>query len=98
MCLRSIGYNVDVIAPDSENTMIKPYVIENLKSKYKKVITLFDNDVAGNKAIDNYNKAYGVKGIVSPMCKDISDAIKEYGIDKVHRELKPLLKKVLNEE
>ena len=49
MCLASIGYNIEVIAPDSENTMIKPHVIEYLKKKYKKVITLFDNDDAGRK-------------------------------------------------
>ena len=34
-----MGYNIEVIAPDSENTMIKPHIIENLKKKYKKVIT-----------------------------------------------------------
>ena len=51
MCLKSFGYNIEVIAPDSENSLIKPHVIENLKVKYKKVITLFDNDEAGKKAI-----------------------------------------------
>jgi len=98
MCLQSMGYNVDVISPDSENTMIKPYIIENLKSKYKKVITLFDNDVAGKKAVDSYNKAYGVQGIVSPLCKDISDAVKEHGTETVHKELKPLLKQAIYNE
>ena len=47
MCLRSMGYNHRSYSPDSENTMIKPHIIEHLKKKYKKVITLFDNDEAG---------------------------------------------------
>ena len=51
MCLRSMGYNIEVIAPDSENTMIKPHIIEHLKKKYKTIITLFDNDDAGKAAI-----------------------------------------------
>ena len=39
MCLKSFGYKLEVVAPDSENTIIKPYIVENLKKKYKKVIT-----------------------------------------------------------
>ena len=97
MCLKGMGYNLEVIAPDSENTMIKPHVIEHLKKKYKKVITLFDNDEAGKKAIDAYANAYKINGFTLTICKDISDAMKEHGFDKVHAMLKPLLKKILNE-
>ncbi len=84
-----------VIAPDSENTMIKPYIIENLKLKYKKVITLFDNDAAGTNAIDKYKSMYDINGFCLSMSKDLSDAYKEFGFDKVHHELKNLLKKTL---
>lgn len=97
MSLKSMVYNVDVISPDSENTIIKPYVINNLKSKYKKVITLFDNDIAGIKALETYSNNYNIKGIVSPLAKDISDAIKDYGVSKVRKELKPLLKQIIHE-
>ena len=96
MCLKSFGYNLEVIAPDSENTMIKPYIIENLKSKYKKVITLFDNDEAGRKAIEAYAKAYNINGTAPTICKDISDAVKEHGFEKVHAMLKPLLKETIH--
>ena len=71
--------------------MIKPYVINNLKNKYKKVITLFDNDDAGKNAIDKYAKAYNINGCALSICKDISDAVKKYGVEKVNAELKPLL-------
>ena len=96
LCLKSMGYNIEVLAPDSENTMIKAYVIEHLKKKYKKVITLFDNDEAGLKAVERYANAYKINGFVPTICKDISDAMKLHGFDKVHTMLKPLLKETLN--
>ena len=96
LCLKGMGYNVEVLAPDSENTMIKPHIIEHLKKKYKKVITLFDNDQAGLEAIEKYKNLYNLHGCVLPMSKDISDAIKNYGLEKVHTILKPLLKQTLS--
>lgn len=96
MCLMGFGYNIEVIAPDSENTIIKPYLIENLKTKYKSIITLFDNDDAGKKAIEKYRERYGINGTCLSLSKDISDSIKEYGFEKTHSELKPLLKQALN--
>ena len=91
MSLRSFDYNLEVLAPASENSIIKPYIINNLKSKYKKVITLFDNDAAGEKAINAYEKLYKINGCALPMCKDISDAVKIKGFKPVNKALKPLL-------
>ena len=96
MCLESIGYNIDVIAPDSENTIIKPYIIENMKMQYKKIITLFDNDTAGNLAINKYKSLYNINGFILPLSKDISDSMREHGFDKVNAILKPLLKETIN--
>ena len=96
MCLDEFGYNVELIAPDSENTMIKPHIIENLKNKYKKVITLFDNDTAGKNAIDKYKELYNLDGTTISLSKDPSDAVKNYGWEKVHDELKSLLKKTIH--
>ncbi len=95
MCLKQFGYNLEVIAPDSENTLIKPYIIANLKTKYKKVITLFDNDKAGINAINKYKSMYDINGFHLSLSKDLSDAYKEFGFDKVHHELKDLLRKTL---
>lgn len=96
MCLKGFGYNIEVVAPDSENTLIKPHIIENLKNKYKKIITLFDNDNAGKKAIDVYKKNYNINGCFLPLAKDISDSVKKYGFNKVHASLKPLLKETIH--
>lgn len=96
MCLKGMGYNIEVISPDSENTMIKPHIISLLKKKYKKVITLFDNDEAGRHAIQRYHDAYGIHGIHPTLCKDVSDAMQMHGFEKVHAMLRPLLKETLN--
>ena len=90
MCLKGIGYNIEVISPDSENTMIKPHIVEYLKKKYKKVITVFDNDEAGKHAIKRYYDTYGIHGVYPTLSKDVSDAMKEYGLKEVHAMLKPL--------
>ena len=95
MCLKQFGYNIEVIAPDSENTVIKPYIIENLKKKYKKVVTLFDNDVAGHNAVNKYEQLYDIKGTWLDSSKDIADLVKEKGFDDAHKEIKVKLKSVL---
>ena len=91
MCLKSFGYKLEVIAPDSENTIIKPYIVENLKKKYKKVITLFDNDDAGRKAIQKYKEMYNLDGCTLNKCKDISDAVKQYTAQTINTSLRKLL-------
>jgi len=96
MCLDGFGYNIEVIAPDSENTIIKPYIIEHLKSKYNKIITLFDNDDPGLRAIKKYQKLYSIFGTSLPLSKDISDSVRDHGFEHVHKHLKPLLKETLN--
>ncbi len=96
MSLAGIGYNVELIAPDSENTMLKPILIENLKNKYKKIITLFDNDTAGKKAVDRYKEVYNINGFVCPLENDPADALHLHGLDLLHKKLKPLLKQTLS--
>lgn len=98
MCLKSFGYNLDVIAPDSENTLIKAYIIENLMIKYKKIITLFDNDKAGLNAIQKYRDVYNIDGTFLEMSKDISDSLKEFGYDKTKTILTTTLKTILKKE
>ena len=95
MCLKQFGYNIEVIAPDSENTVIKPYIIENLKKKYKKVVTLFDNDVAGHNAVNKYKQLYDIEGTWLDSSKDIADLVKEKGFADAHKEIKVKLKSVL---
>ena len=97
MCLKGFGYNIEVVAPESETSVIKPIYIESFKKRYKKVITLFDSDDAGHQAIERYKELYNVNGCALDIAKDISDAVKDHGFEKVHTELKPLLKKTIYE-
>jgi hypothetical protein len=92
MCLSSFGFNVEFIAPHSENTIIKPHIIHNLQSKYKKILSLFDNDEAGHAAMETYKRVYNIDGIYIKSEKDISDAVKKYGADAVKPKLFNLIK------
>lgn len=82
---------IDCIAPDSENSMIPEAAMWNYIKEYETVITIFDNDEAGKKAIDKYNTRFGVTGFVLDLEKDISDSVAKYGKDTVKNELIPLL-------
>jgi hypothetical protein len=95
MCLKSFGFGIDVIAPDSENTIIKPYIINNMQSKYKKVLSLLDNDEAGHVGMDKYSKAYNIDGIYLKSEKDLSDAVAKYGPDAVKPKLFELIKNAI---
>jgi hypothetical protein len=97
MALRKLGYaNVEQVAPDSENTLIGEHVITAYRHKYKNVCTLFDNDEAGIAAMKKYSDRYGMNYVHLEIEKDISDAIKEHGLDKIREAVTPLLRKALN--
>ena len=89
LSLKSL-YNFDVIAPESETTIIKEYIINNLKEKYKTILTLFDNDNPGNMCKKKYYNLYNIDGIILPLAKDISDSIKIHGIQEVKNHLNKL--------
>ena len=96
MFFDKLGYaEAETIAPDSENVLIAPHVINSLKLKYKSIAALFDNDTAGIKAMENYEKTYGIKGVLLPLSKDLSDSGKDHGILKVKQVLTPILKQAL---
>lgn len=96
MCFNrlSIG-NVECIAPDSENTMIGELVMNKLIPKYSKVIVLFDNDGPGISAADRYKEKYGFNNVILDMSKDLSDSIKDHGIEAVRDRLLKQLKEIV---
>ena len=90
MCLSSLGINA--IAPNSENLFISDSVLEQLKQRFKIIIVLYDNDLAG---LDNMReiKEKHPDLIYSWIprkynAKDISDFYKKYGKDKTVEFLK----------
>ncbi|NQY43021.1 MAG: hypothetical protein HRT87_06755 [Legionellales bacterium] len=95
LSLNKFNYNIECIAPDSENSAIKPYIIKNLRERYTKIIVLFDNDEGGRKGIAKYKELYDIDGVFLDMKKDLSDSVKDHGLDEVHKLLAPLFKKCI---
>jgi hypothetical protein len=96
MTFIKLGYkNAEAIAPDSENSMISESVIEKLKTRYKAICVLFDNDSPGIVAAEKYKSKYGFKYVVFPVEKDLSDAVKAIGVNAVKEQLIPYLKEAL---
>jgi len=98
MSIKSLKLDIDVIAPDSENTMLKEDIMNDLSEKFKNIILLFDNDDAGLESMKKYKEKYPfVKLAVLPMSKDVSDSIKDFGAKEVRNRLVPILdKKIQN--
>jgi len=97
MSLRALGYNnVECVAPDSENTLIGEQVIEAYRHKYKGICTLFDNDEAGIKAMNKYKEKYNIPFLHLEIEKDLSDAVKQIGIEEVKKIITPILRETLN--
>lgn len=97
MSFKSLKLAIDVIAPDSENTMLKADIMEELNEKYKKIIVILDNDDAGIAAMQKYKEKYPyVEVAILPMSKDVSDSIKDFGAKEVRNRLVPILDKKIN--
>ena len=87
--------NIECIAPDSENTMIGESVINKLREKYSKIIVLFDNDEPGMKAAQRYQDKYNIPHVILEMSKDLSDSVRDHGIEPVRDKLLSLLKQIV---
>jgi hypothetical protein len=88
MCFDRLGFDIlEGLAPDSENSMISKLIIDKLKKKYKKIFVLFDNDEPGNKAADKYVEIHGFIKLELKLSKDLSDSVKDQGIEKVKEKL-----------
>lgn len=99
MSLKSLKLKMDIIAPDSENTMINKEMMKKFIKSYKKVVILFDNDEPGIKAMIKYKEVYPEVGIcILPMSKDPSDSIKDYTAKEVRNRLVPIIHKKINEK
>jgi hypothetical protein len=93
MCFVKLGYkNIEVIAPDSENSMLTEHTVKMLKSKFKKICVLFDNDTAGKASMQKYQDRYGFEPILLDMEKDLSDSVAMHGLIKVKEKLDLLIK------
>ena len=96
MSFKTFGINnVEVIAPDSENTVISENIMKKYINKYTKIIVLFDNDEPGIEASKAYQKRYGFDYLILPFEKDISDTVKARGIEETRNIVFNLIKSKL---
>lgn len=95
--LKALKLNIDFVAPDSENSMISKDQITRWKKKYKKIITLLDNDEAGIKAMQKYRDTHALPCILLTLSKDVSDSIRDHGPILVRDRIVPLINNIICE-
>jgi hypothetical protein len=96
MCFKTLGIgNVECIAPDSENSMISDSFMKPYIDRFSKVVVLFDNDEPGLKSAKKYKSQYMFDYINLELSKDLSDSVKDHGLEIVRNEVFKLLKSVL---
>ena len=86
MCFYEMGYNA--ISPASESTWLPDIVLEDLKKRFKRIILMFDRDVTGTKYLRKISLKTGLEPLLVNKkfkAKDISDAIRLNGFEKVKK-------------
>lgn len=80
MCLHDLGYE-NVIAPQTENYIHKPHIIDILKSRFKLIYIFYDYDDAGINASNKICKMYNLKQLftMDNKLKDPSDFYRAKG-------------------
>ena len=84
MCLHEMGY--PAVSPSSESTFLPKDVLEQLKTRFKRIIILFDRDVAGVKRSRKLSRETGLEAIFINKkfkAKDVSDAVKANSFEEI---------------
>ena len=84
MCLHEMG--IPAISPSSESTWLPDTVLEDILKRFKRVLICFDRDGPGMRNLRKISLKTGLNGLIVHKkfkAKDISDAIKANGFDKV---------------
>lgn len=80
MCYRVLGYNA--ISLPSESSRLTNSILGRLKSKCSKLVINLDNDKQGILATSKILEKHNFKSFYIDKTKDLSDYIKEYGINE----------------
>lgn len=93
MCLHEMGY--PAVSPSSESTFLPKDVLEQLKTRFKRIIILFDRDVAGVKRSRKLSRETGLEAMFINKkfkAKDISDAVKANNFEGIKNWLNETIK------
>lgn len=93
MCLHEMGY--PAVSPSSESTFLPKDVLEQLKTRFKRIIILFDRDVAGVKRSRKLSRETGLEAMFINKkfkAKDVSDAVKANSFEEIKNWLNETVK------
>lgn len=93
MCLHEMGY--PAVSPSSESTFLPKDILEQLKTRFKRIIILFDRDVAGVKRSRKLSRETGLEAMFINKkfkAKDISDAVKANNFEEIKNWLNETIK------
>lgn len=93
MCLHEIGY--PAVSPSSESTFLPKDVLEQLKTRFKRIIILFDRDTAGVKRSRKLSRETGLEAMFINKkfkAKDVSDAVKANSFEEIKNWLNETIK------
>lgn len=93
MCLYEMGY--PAISPSSESTFLPKDVLEQLKTRFKRIIILFDRDTSGVKRSRKLSQETGLEALFVNKrfkAKDVSDAIKANSFEEIKNWLNETIK------
>ena len=93
MCLHEMGY--PAVSPSSESTFLPKDVLEQLKTRFKCIIILFDRDVAGVKRSRKLSRETGLEAMFINKkfkAKDVSDAVKANSFEEIKNWLNETIK------
>lgn len=93
MVLYEMGYSA--ISPSSESTFIPQIALDDVKKRFKRIIILFDRDVCGVRKSRSTSLKTGLEAIFihkKYKAKDISDAVKAWGMFEIKNWLIKTLK------
>lgn len=90
------AFGITAIAPNSETQFITDKMLDELKSRFERILVLYDNDLPG---INNMNKIKKLHPELDYFfiprkfeCKDFSDLVAKYGKEKVKELIKEFIK------
>ncbi len=103
LCLKSLDLGIEAIAPIGEKVIIKEEDISMLKTMHKNILTMFDNDKTGVRAMMLYKSLYDINYVYLPYYKDIAEFKQTTVQSLVKREItiaisKKIFKSITNEE
>lgn len=88
------GFGIAAVSTPSESTFISDKQLEEFKSRFKRIIVVFDNDRPGKRSLAKIRKQYPELNYFifpSSMEKDFTDNLKVIGIEKMKELIKQFM-------